>query len=136
MSCSTVLKKKGYKLTPQRKVILDIIHHADAHLTADDIYLKVKERVLGVNRSTVYRTLELLASLKLVVRSELGPSHVYHHSEEGHHHHLVCRNCGGVVDCEDDILVSLKGKLIKEYGFTADLHHHVIQGVCKSCLGK
>ena len=129
MSCSTVLKAKGYKLTPQRKVILDILHHTDAHITADDIYLQVKKRIPGVNRSTVYRTLELLESLELVVKSELGSSHVYHHAEEGHHHHLVCRNCGRVVDCDEDILIPLESKLAKEYGFTADLHHHVIQGV-------
>ena len=136
MSCSTVLRTKGYKLTPQRKVILDILHHTNAHLTADDIYLKVKNRMPGVNRSTVYRTLELLESLKLVVKSELGISHVYHHSEEGRHHHLVCRSCGRVVDCDDNILLPLESKLSKEYGFTADLHHHVIQGVCGRCLGK
>ncbi len=136
MSCSTVLKTKGYKLTPQRKVILDILHHTDTHLTADDIFLQVNERIPGVNRSTVYRTLELLESLGLVVRSELGSSHVYHHSEEGHHHHLVCRSCGRVVDCDEDILIPLESRLTEKYGFTADLHHHVIQGVCRRCRGK
>jgi len=136
MSCSSVLKTKGYKLTPQRMVILDILHHTGAHLTADDIYLKVKERVPSVNRSTVYRTLELLESLGTVVRSELGTSHVYHHSEEGHHHHLVCRNCGRVVDCDERILIPLENQLAEKYGFAADLHHHVIHGICKHCQKK
>jgi len=90
----------------------------------------------GVNRSTVYRTLELLENLELAVKSELGSSHVYHHSEEGNHHHLVCRSCGQVVDCEDDILAPLESQLAEEYDFKADLHHHVIQGVCRHCREK
>ena len=93
MSCSTILKNQGYRLTPQRRLILDIIHEADSHLTADVILSRLRAKISGVNKSTVYRTLELLKGLGLVVKSEIAGTNVYHHAEEGHHHHLVCKTC-------------------------------------------
>ena len=133
MSCNKVLKAKGYRLTPQRRVILDILHREGAHLTADDIYEQVKDKVEGVNRSTVYRTLELLESLGLTVKADIHGAHVYHHTEEGHHHHLKCRACGKVVELPEEALDSLAKSLMDKQGFAADLHHHVITGLCADC---
>ena len=133
MSCNKVLRAKGYRLTPQRRVILDILHHEGAHLTADDIYEQVKDKVEGVNRSTVYRTLELLESLGLTVKAELHGAHVYHHAEEGHHHHLKCRACGKVIELPEEALTALEKSLLEKQGFAADLHHHVITGLCSDC---
>ena len=133
MSCNKVLKAKGYRLTPQRRVILDILHREGAHLTADDIYEQVKDKVEGVNRSTVYRTLELLESLGLTVKADIHGAHVYHHTEEGHHHHLKCRACGKVVELPEEALDSLAKSLMDKQGFAADLHHHVITGLCRDC---
>ena len=133
MSCNKILKAKGYRLTPQRRVILDILHGEGAHLTADAIYEQVKGKVAGVNRSTVYRTLELLESLGLTVKAEIGGSHVYHHAEEGHHHHLKCRACGKVIELPEEALDSLAKALRDKQGFEADLHHHVITGLCRDC---
>jgi len=133
MSCNKILKAKGYRLTPQRRVILDILHQEGAHLTADDIYEQVKDKVAGVNRSTVYRTLELLESLGLTVKAELHGAHVYHHAEEGHHHHLKCRACGKVFELPEEALTALEKSLLEKQGFAADLHHHVITGLCSDC---
>ena len=60
MSCFTILKEKGMKLTPQRRLILGIIHDSGSHLTANEIFDYVQTRAFGVNKSTVYRTLGLL----------------------------------------------------------------------------
>ena len=136
MSCSTTLKSRGYRLTPQRRLILDILHDSGGHLTADDIFGQVQTRISGVNKSTVYRTLELLESLGLVVKSEFGSSHIYHHAEEGHHHHLACRRCGRIMNCDKDLLLPLKDSLLKRYGFSAELSHHIIQGLCRDCRGQ
>ncbi|KTB47941.1 Fur family transcriptional regulator [Dehalogenimonas alkenigignens] len=133
MSCNTTLKAKGYRLTPQRRIILDILHAEGTHLTADAIYEQVKDKVEGVNRSTVYRTLELLESLGLTVKADIGGSHVYHHAEEGHHHHLKCRKCRKVMELPEESLAPLAEALRKKHGFEADLHHHVITGLCASC---
>lgn len=133
MSCNTILKAQGYRLTPQRRIILDILHGEGAHLTAEAIYEQVKDKVEGVNRSTVYRTLELLKSLGLAVKAEIGGSHVYHHADEGHHHHLKCRKCGKVMELPEETLAVLQKSLLEKQGFAADLHHHVITGLCADC---
>ena len=134
MSCATTLKEKGYRLTPQRKLILDIIHSTANHLCADDIYSLVDQKMPGVNRSTVYRTLDLLENLGLVVKSELDGRHIYHHSDKGlQHHHLICRRCGNVINCNEQLTAPLSKHLLDEYGFRADLHHEVIYGLCQNC---
>jgi len=133
MSCSIVLKDKGYRLTPQRRMILEIIHAADGHISADEILSQLEGKISGVNKSTVYRTLELMESLNLVVRSELGGVKVYHHSDEGHHHHLVCKKCGREFHCDEAALKPLKQSLKEKLGFEADLSHHVIRGLCRDC---
>ena len=135
MSCSTILKNKGYRLTPQRRLILDIIHEADAHLTAEAIIDRLETRISGVNKSTVYRTLDLLEGLGLVVRSELEGGRVYHHAEEGHHHHLVCKSCGQQIHCDEAALEPLRESLREKLSFEADLSHHIIHGLCAACRG-
>jgi len=133
MSCSIVLKHKGYRLTPQRRLILGIIHQADAHINAEEILSRLEGKMAGINKSTVYRTLDLLESLGLVVKSQLGGSKVYHHAEEGHHHHLVCKKCGRQFHCDEAALIPLKQSLKEKLGFEADLSHHVVHGLCREC---
>jgi Fur family transcriptional regulator, ferric uptake regulator len=133
MSCSQTLKRKGYKLTPQRRVILDIIHETPSHLTADDIYNLVQQRISGVNKSTVYRTLELLEDLDCVVRSEMGERFIYHHAEEGHHHHLVCRQCGRTIEMSETRLEPMRRMLLDDLDFQVDIKHLVLHGLCADC---
>ena len=102
MSCAITLRKNGLKLTPQRRLILDIIHDAGSHLTAEEIFNYVQARIPGVNKSTIYRTMELLEELGYVFKSELGDRFIYHHAEKGHHH-LVCQICGKRIDCDEDL---------------------------------
>jgi len=124
------------KLTPQRRLILDVIHDSNDHLTAKEILDYVQARVSGVNKSTIYRTLELLEELGCVFKSELGDRFIYHHAEEGHHNHLVCRDCGGSIDCNEDIFLPVELELNKRYGFQVNFTHIVINGLCNNCKGK
>jgi len=136
MSCAITLKEKGLKLTPQRRLIADILHETDAHLTAAEILKYVQARVPSVNKSTVYRTLELLEELHCVFRSEIGGRFIYHHAEEGHHHHLVCRSCGKMVDCDQSLFSPVQRALEEKYDFTADFKHMVVSGLCCACQGE
>jgi Fur family ferric uptake transcriptional regulator len=136
MSCITTFKAKGLRLTPQRKLILDIIHDAGAPLTAEMIITNVQERMPGVHKSTIYRTLELLEEAGNVYRSELGNQIFYHHPEEGHHHHLVCSKCGRSIDCDEDIFTPVERSIGAKYGFHIDFKHVVMSGLCKECQRK
>jgi len=136
MSCATTLREKGLKLTPQRRLIIGIIHDSGEHLTAEEILDYVQARAPGVNKSTIYRTLELLAELGCVFKSELGDRFIYHHAEEGHHHHLVCRICEKSIDCDEDLFLPVERAANEKYGYQADFKHVVISGLCADCRNK
>ena len=128
------LSEQGYRLTPQRIMILSAIENSDNHISAEEIYAQIVAKYPNVNISTVYRTLELLKRLGLVTETDLGEGRVrYHPAEKGHHHHLVCRECGAIIDLDEWLLASLKSALLQEYKFSADLRHLAIFGRCVNC---
>ena len=133
MSCANTLKEKGLKLTPQRILIMDVIHATDTHLTAEEIISHVQSRMPGVNKSTIYRTLDLLAEAGCIYKSELGDHYIYHHAEEGHHHHMVCSRCERTVDCNEDLFLPVEKSLRERFGFYADFKHMVMSGLCENC---
>lgn len=128
------LSKQGYRLTPQRIMILLAIENSDDHISAEEIYAQIIAKYPNVNISTVYRTLELLKRLGLVTETDLGEGRVrYHPTEKGHHHHLVCRECGTTVALDESLLARLESALLQEYKFVADLRHLAIWGRCANC---
>ena len=134
MSCVQTLKEMGHRLTPQRIAILGVLHDSDGHITAEDIFVRVRARHRTVNRSTVYRTLELLTKLGLVVETDFGEGRlVYHHIEKGHHHHLICRECGRVTDVDESVFAPFEELLIRRFQFVADIRHLAISGHCLHC---
>ena len=115
-------------------MILSAIESSDDHISAEEIYSQVVAKYPNVNISTVYRTLELLKRLRLVTSTNLGGGRVgYHPVDKGHHHHLVCRECGAIVDFDESVLASLMNILLHEYKFIADLRHLAIIGRCINC---
>jgi Fur family ferric uptake transcriptional regulator len=134
---AAALREVGYRLTPQRMMILAAIHESDGHTTAEGIHERVKEQYPFVDISTVYRTLQLLKKLHLVTETDLGEGVVeYELSERGRHHHLVCRRCGKTAPLDDSFLKPLADRLLDAYGFEADLEHSAIFGICANCIAK
>jgi Fur family ferric uptake transcriptional regulator len=128
------LSRRGYRITPQRHLILSIIENSNDHITAEDIYAQVVARYPRVNISTVYRTLELLKNLGLIYEMDLGGGRVGYHPEgKGHHHHLICRQCGSVTDINESVLFSVRAILLQAFNFDADLKHLAISGLCEKC---
>jgi len=131
------LSELGYRLTPQRLMVVAAIENSDYHISADEIYTQVVAKYPNVNISTVYRSLELLQRLGLVTETDLGGGRVrYHPAGKGHHHHLVCQECGNIIDLDESALSPLKDALLREYGFIADLRHLGIFGHCVKCQNK
>lgn len=134
MTCHISLQAQGYRLTPQRMLVLEVLHNAHSHVSAEEIYEQLRQRYPYSNVSTVYRTLELLKKLNLVSETDFGEGCVrYHIAEKSHHHHLVCRSCGKVIDVEESTMQPLKQSLLQECDFAAQLRHIAIPGECGSC---
>jgi len=128
------LSELGYRMTPQRAMIVSAIENSDNHISAEEIYAQVIAKYPHVNISTVYRTLEMLKRLGLVTETDLGEGRVrYHPAGKGHHHHLVCIECGAIIDLDESVLSPVKDVLRKKYGFIADLRHLAIFGRCTKC---
>lgn len=132
------IKEKGYKITNQREWVLHVLaEHKSQHMTAEEIYLKVKEKHPEIGLATVYRTIQLLLDLRIidtlnlndgVIRYELGGSEDKHH-----HHHLICEVCGKVLEVDDDLLENVEA--ICENKFDFKITNHVVKfyGICSSC---
>ena len=128
------LSEQGYRLTPQRMMVLDAIENSEHHISAEEIYAQVITKYPHLNISTVYRTLELLHRLGLVTETDLGGGRVrYHPADKGHHHHLVCQECGRVIDLDESVMDNLKKVLKKDYDFTPDIRHLALFGICADC---
>jgi len=135
--CHTIietLRQKGYRLTPQREMILETIAHSGNHMTADEIIAQVRMRTQAVNIATVYRTLEMLVDEGLACQTDLGDGKViYATLQHGPHVHLVCKLCRQVIDADYEMLSPLNEQLLQKFGFSADLQHISIFGVCTQC---
>lgn len=128
------LKDLGYRLTPQRTLVWDVLREDGTHMSAEDVSARVQEHFPNVNISTVYRTLELLVELRLVRETHLGPARRFFEvEEEVAHHHLVCESCGGVTHVHDEDLGDLHQALAAGQGFAAK--QLTIFGLCAGCDG-
>ncbi len=128
------LREQRFRITPQRRRVLEILCETDGHISASEIYDQVQAHNPQVNLSTIYRTLEWLESAGVVTRSDLGEGHViYELAARGMHHHLVCDRCGAIIEVGDDILDPLRKLLLERYGFQAKIKHLAIHGLCDNC---
>ncbi len=129
-----MLRKQGYRLTPQRYMILSVIQEAEEHLSVDQIMERVHKRNPYVSLSTVYRTLELLRELGLVRENHLpGEQPRYEAAEGAAHHHLVCRRCRAVIHLDDTLLGNLHEALQEQYHFHSLTLDLVAAGYCDAC---
>ncbi|MDQ6650307.1 MAG: transcriptional repressor [Actinomycetota bacterium] len=127
------LRARGYRLTPQRQLVLEAVVTL-GHATADEISTAVRRVASGLNISTVYRTLELLEELGLVTHTHLGHgAPTYHAATDDDHVHLVCRDCGTVAEVAPEVVEGVVAAVAAERGFTVDVGHFAIFGRCASC---
>ena len=135
--CETIvaeLRTRGYRITPQRELIIQAIAHSPRHITAEEIALQLQKFTQAINIATVYRTLDLLWQEGFACRNDLSEGKiVYATVQHGPHIHLVCRKCNQVIDADSDALKSLNHALQDQYGFDSDLDHFSIFGVCSEC---
>ncbi|WP_026906613.1 Fur family transcriptional regulator [Paucisalibacillus globulus] len=132
------LHAQSYKLTPQREATVRVLLEREAdHLSAEDIFLLVKDKAPEIGLATVYRTLELLSELKIIDKINFGDGvSRYDLRKEGaehFHHHLVCIECGSVEEIMDDLLGDVEKIVESEWGFKVQDHRLTFHGLCKTC---
>jgi Fur family ferric uptake transcriptional regulator len=129
------LRERGYRLTPQRQLVLAAVTEL-GHATPEDVHAWVTERAEGVNISTVYRTLELLEEIDLVTHAHLSHGAPTYHAAGGPQHaHLVCHACGSISELKPDDLGSMVETVHRRTGFVTDIGHLTISGECRRCAG-
>ena len=141
MSCeddtAAVLRAAGQKVTPQRMLILGSVRHAEGHVTASQVLDAVRHSYPYIDASTVYRTLAGAKELRLVSETDLGSGdNSFEWIGVNPHHHLICRVCGAVSALGEQHIQALAEALDREAGFSADIGHIAIFGVCRDCRAK
>ena len=132
----TELRAHGYRVTPQRQLVLEAISKLD-HATPEEIAAQVQETARGVNISTIYRTLELLDKLGLVTHTHLRHgAPTYHLASDADHVHLVCQDCGRVTEVAPEGIRALVTALDEGHGFETDVTHLTVFGRCSECRSK
>ena len=128
-----LLREKGYRLTPQRELVLDAVNQL-GHATPDEVLAKVRESSAAVNISTVYRSLELLEEVGLVRHTHISDrAPTYHPKATPDHVHLVCRGCGAVLEAAPVEFDGLCSVLEARHGFIVDVGHLTLFGSCADC---
>ena len=138
MSCyqrdAEALREAGYRLTPQRLLVLEALYHHPGHATVDEIWARVREQHPYVDLSTVYRSLQFLKEHGLV--GEFRPAHgpaQYEATRRRPHAHAVCRECSATIEVPVTWLMELAERLAGEYRFQAEVDHLSIPGLCERC---
>lgn len=128
------LREVGQRVTPQRLMILGAFAQPGEHLTAEEVYLRVELLTPALNRSTVYRTLELFRDIGLISETDLGGGvRQYELLDDGRHHHLICRGCGEMIELDDALVEPLRERIQQQYGFSAGIDHLALFGLCAVC---
>ena len=126
------LRRVGQRVTSQRLVILQALHPGE-HLSADDVFARVEPLLPAVNRSTVYRTLELFGDLGLVSVTDLGGGARVYELIDDPHHHLICHRCGAILEFDDELVEPMRAAIRARYGFAPAIDHLAIFGFCAVC---
>src|SRR5919112_435301 len=126
------LRRVGQRVTPQRLVILGALRPGE-HVSADEVFARVESLLPGVNRSTVYRTLELFRDLGLVSMTDLGSGARQFELLDELHHHLICHRCGAILELDDALVDPLRDGIRARYGFAPAIDHLAVFGFCATC---
>ncbi|WP_436789598.1 Fur family transcriptional regulator [Yinghuangia sp. YIM S10712] len=134
-----LIRAHGERVTVARTSVLRVLADADGYLTADQAFVAVNRAAPGVHRTTIYRALDALERLGLVVQTRMGPDAAAYQlsallrGETGPRLHVICRACGHVNEAAADLLDEVAERLARESGFRLDPTGVALTGHCKAC---
>lgn len=129
---------QGLRSTSQRDKILNVFVEAGQHLSAEELYARVKKVHPGIGYATVYRTLKLLAEAGLAQerRFEDGYTRYEHTNPNAHHDHLICTKCGAIIEFENERIEALQQDVARKNHFKVHNHKLELYGLCAGCQKK
>jgi Fe2+ or Zn2+ uptake regulation protein len=132
------LRKKGYRVTAQRTILLETIAHKGGHLNVQEVFQEARGRLPGLNLATVYRTIDSLRDAGLIDWYAPGsePMQFALRDHENPHGHLVCRHCGAVSGLDLFLVEGFTQDVLDASGFNIDGSHLTLQGLCEECAAK
>jgi len=128
------LREQGYRMTPQRLAILEVLKDSPGHMTPSEIYQQVASMIPGMTEATVYRNLNFLAAQNLVLVAHLGRGQLVYEYAEYDHHHLICSQCGDMQEVDHEQLERLYKQLAQHTGYQIHSVHTTFFGLCPQCL--
>ena len=127
------LRERGFRITPQRLAILNILCNTPHHLSQLDIYHQTQADIPGLTEATVYRTLTFLVEQGLAMPAHMGNGQIVYEIAEQAHDHLICRACGHNQEINHEDLHELYAELQLKTGFQIDSMHVTFFGLCPDC---
>ena len=130
--------RHGLRSTAQRRLVTDVFFRIGGHLSIDELLARVRRKNPKVGYATVYRTLKLLKDSGLAYERHFddGISRYEVKHEDSHHDHLICTQCGTIVEFENHEIEQLQEKLAARHGFVLSRHEHELYGTCAKCQDK
>jgi Fur family ferric uptake transcriptional regulator len=132
----TLLKNNTLKFTKQRELILKFLYENNSHFTPEDIYMLLKKENPNINIgiATVYRTLTLLEDSGIASSISFGAQgKKYELGLKNHHDHLICSECGKIIEFFDETIEEQQEKIAKKFNFKMSDHTMKIVGLCENC---
>ena len=120
-------------MTSSRRLLIEALFEGPGHHTAEELADTVQSHAPEVALSTVYRNLEELEKLGVVVHSHLGHGPATYHLAAAAHCHFVCQECGTAVEAPDELFTGLASAALDRFGFDIDIRHFAILGLCVNC---
>ena len=129
------LKDEDLRLTSQRLAILEDIFDGEGHRECDDIFLSLKRKRLSVSRATIYRTLDILENVGFVRKMNIGDGRFRYENKlaQPHHDHMICLECGKILEFVDQEIEARQVHLTKQHHFKLLRHIHQLFGICEDC---
>jgi Fe2+ or Zn2+ uptake regulation protein len=128
-----LVRDHGGRATHARRLLLEVLFEESGHATAEDLAAAVQAKVPDVHLSTIYRNLDELEKLGVIVHTHLGHGPATYHLANRTHCHLVCEECGTIIDVPEDLFRSLNRTTRERFGFAIDPRHFAVLGLCQHC---
>ena len=128
-----LVRAGGGRATASRRVLLEVLFGSSDHRSVEDLAAAVQSRAPDVHLSTIYRNLEELERLGVIVHTHLGHGPATYQLASSAHSHLICERCGRRFEAPEEFFAGLAREALERYGFTIDPHHFAILGRCADC---